>query len=367
MATWKVVADRIKLFPHPTSERLRVGKVGKFQVVVNTDNPCADGDIVVFAPERSILPEAIRAEYVNTDTGESYLQGDNRDRVGAVRLRGELSEGATLPIDWVLKSLGLSSVNDLWLNVDLSDRLGITKYVPPVPADLVGKVSHMNEADFETRFVRHDVELFHMFKDEFVEGELVDLTEKVHGSQVNIMKSESGKLTLSSKYLGHEGMLIDEDPTNSYWQAVNNSGLREILGGTQWAGIAGATSATIQVVAELIPCHRKFGYGQTKPMLRIFKLIVNGVELPLSYVLGPDSPVGEAVQKLWVPFIARIPFEPSTFAQYANGMEQVSGKELHIREGVVITPVTPRNDSEGHGLAIKFLNEKFKGAPTDFA
>jgi hypothetical protein len=45
----------------------------------------------------------------------------------------------------------------------------------------------------------------------------------------------------------------------------------------------------------------------------------------------------------------------------------VSGKELHIREGVVVTPVVPRNDSEGHGLAVKFLNSKFKGAATDIA
>lgn len=360
MATWKVVAGNIQLFPHPTSDRLFIGKIGKFQVVVNNEGGYKDGDLVVFAPERSILPEEIRGEYVNTDTGASYLQGDNHDRVGSIRLRGELSEGATLPLDWVRGKLNPlqyelgGEQNDIPLGVDLSLPLGITKYIPTIPQELVGKVSHMNEAAFENHFMRHDVELFHMFKDEFTEGELVDLTEKVHGSQVNIMKDEEGNITLTSKYLGHEGFLIDEDETNNYWQAVNNSGLRDILK-TRYFG------DSVQVVAEMIPCQKKFGYGQVKPTVCVFKVVINGEELPITESLV--SPFKD----LWVPFFATVPFDPAVFPQFADGMEQVSGKELHIREGIVITPIMPRPDSEGHSLAIKFLNSKFKGAPTDFA
>jgi RNA ligase (TIGR02306 family) len=196
-----------------------------------------------------------------------------------------------------------------------------------------------------------------MFKDEFTEGELVDLTEKVHGSQVNVLRSEDGVVTLTSKYLGHEGFVIDEDYTNKYWQAVKNSGLLDRLRSDTYKG------KSVQVIAEAIPFHKGFSYGCTEPTVRVFKLVINGEVIPLdkigySYDYFPD---------LWVPIIARMPFNSAVFNVYADGREQVSGKEIHIREGVVITPVTPRLDSEGHGLAIKYLNSKFKGAPTDFA
>ena len=211
--------------------------------------------------------------------------------------------------------------------------------------------------------MRHDVELFHMFKDEFVEGEMVDLTEKVHGSQVNIMLDESGKVTLTSKYLGQAGFVIDEDPNNNYWRAAKNSGLlARLRGDTRYEGL------NIQVCAEVIPCQKGFNYGcSTEPTLKVFKLVIDGVPLALDTVFDCEEDPKRYFSDLWVPRITRIPFTSAGFAQYADGREQVSGKELHIREGVVVTPVVPRNDSEGHGLAVKFLNSKFKGAATDIA
>ena len=170
MATWKVIADRIKLFPHSNSDHLLIGKIGKFQVVVGKENGYQEGDVVVFAPERSILPEEIRGDYTNTTTGASYLQGENHDRVGSIRLRGELSEGVTLNSDWVRNKLAQARIATKFeediiqipLGNDLSRFLGITKYTPPIPEELIGKVSRMDETAYENRFVRHDVELFYV-------------------------------------------------------------------------------------------------------------------------------------------------------------------------------------------------------------
>lgn len=367
MALWKVVADHIKLFPHPNSDRLLVGKVGKFQVVVSKENGYKDGDLVVFAPERSVLPEEIRGEYVNTDTGISYLHGEKQDRVGAVRLRGELSEGATLPLDWVRRKLKqpcdcdwvcvCGSPVDIPVGMDLSEALGITKYIPTIPEELKGKVSHMNETEFETRFHKHDVEMFRMFGEEFVPGELVDLTEKVNGSQVNVMRSLTGDVTLTSKYLGQEGFIIDRDLDNKYWAAVHNSTIESILNSFN--------EHSVQVVAEMIPCHKGFNYGQPKPTLRIFKLVIDGEEIPVSRIFNDDY--WADFRKLWVPYLGQVKFDPNVFQGFADGKEQVSGKELHIREGIVITPAVPRNNSEFRSLAVKWLNTKYKGGTEDFA
>jgi len=38
----------------------------------------------------------------------------------------------------------------------------------------------------------------------------------------------------------------------------------------------------------------------------------------------------------------------------------VSGKQLHIREGVVVRPYVDRRASDGRRLALKLINPKYK-------
>jgi len=76
------------------------------------------------------------------------------------------------------------------------------------------------------------------------------------------MLDESGKVTLTSKYLGQAGFVIDEDPNNNYWRAAKNSGLlARLRGDTRYEGL------NIQVCAEVIPCQKGFNYGcSTEPV-----------------------------------------------------------------------------------------------------
>ncbi|MEZ4410275.1 MAG: hypothetical protein R3A52_27920 [Polyangiales bacterium] len=106
---------------------MQIGKVGMYQVVVARSNGYRDGDLIVFAPVRAILPEDLRGEYTNADTGKSYLVGADHDRVGQVKLRGVLSEGVTLPPEYVTAKLGVRSLDELTPGEDLAPRLGITQ------------------------------------------------------------------------------------------------------------------------------------------------------------------------------------------------------------------------------------------------
>jgi hypothetical protein len=94
------------------------------------------------------------------------------------------------------------------------------------------------------------------------------------------MLDESGKVTLTSKYLGQAGFVIDEDPNNNYWRAAKNSGLlARLRGDTRYEGL------NIQVCAEVIPCQKGFNYGcSTEPTLKVFKLVIDGVPLALDTV-----------------------------------------------------------------------------------
>jgi RNA ligase (TIGR02306 family) len=94
MAEFRVIKSRVKVFPHPNAEKLELLKIGAFQAVVQKD-VYRDGDAVVFAPEKAVLPEAIVEDY------RKYLKGSDKNRVGTIRLRGELSMGVIIPLEQV--------------------------------------------------------------------------------------------------------------------------------------------------------------------------------------------------------------------------------------------------------------------------
>lgn len=60
-----------------------------------------------------------------------------------------------------------------------------------------------------------------------------------------------------------------------------------------------------------------------------------------------------------VPVLYKGPYSAEVVTQYTNGKETVSGKEQHIREGIVITPAEER-DEEGLGrLILKSVSEHY--------
>jgi RNA ligase (TIGR02306 family) len=351
MATWKVSAERIRLFPHPKADRLQLAKAGMFQLVVNTANGLSDGDMVIFAPKRSVLPPDLRGDYVNAQTGLSYLVGDDHDRVSSIRLRGELSEGATIRPEYVLQKLGIASLADLPLGTDLSERLGIQHYEYPIPPELVPYVTQQR-ADCPTR--THDVELLGIYRDELAPGELVYGTEKVHGRQVNVLIERDGTRHITTKGLGEKGLELYPGVDCLYTAATHNSNLLNILADT-WPG------HTVQAFAEVVPSQKGFAYGQTTPTLQVFRVLVDGSEQTILDVASRS----EVLQRLWVPVLYLGPYDEATLRPFATGKETVSGETRHIREGVVITPALPRPSHEGWNLALKIINPDFKGGDDD--
>lgn len=378
MAEFKVIADKIRLFPHPGADKLLLGKVGPFQVVVGKDNDYKEGDIVIFAPERSILPDEIKGDYCNTETGVSYLGGPDSNRVKRVRLRGEYSDGVTLNRDWVVKKLGLPVLEDIALNYDYSEALGIKKYEPPIPFNMSGQLERIEGISFA---VNHDVEQFRLYADEFIDGEPVIANEKINGSQVNIQRTSIGRWYVTSKGIGKGGLAIQEAEGNLYWQALNNSGLRELLDKSLGTD---EKNQEYQFFGEVFPCQKGYNYGQDKATLRLFRLRIDGREIPFNEIKTTSKILNDKnssfhestntfgnfwikVIELWVPVIYVGPFNVEKLVEASKGLEQVSGKQLHIREGVVVSPQDTRRSKEGFPLLLKIINPKYKDTDESFS
>ena len=351
MADWKVSAERVKVLPHPGADKLLLLKVGGYQLVASVDTGYEDGDLVVFAPERSIIPEEIRGNYTNSETGFSYLGGPHQDRVKRIRLRGEYSDGVTVDPAWVEDRLGMN-LGDLGIGKDLSALLGFARYEPPIPMGMEGVVAPLPP---HTTWTTHDVEQFRIYADQFVAGEDVVITEKIHGSLITAHRKPDTSVLVASKGHAKYHRSLVESESNLYWRAARQEDLFYRIARTP--ALAGAE---VQVFGEVIPCQKGFTYGITiAATLRLFKVVVDGAEWPLSRVRH-EAPM---LAHLWVPVLYEGPYDPEAAVAMAEGKETVSGKALHIREGVVLAPATPRRSSEGFPLKLKLINSKYKEDP----
>lgn len=215
MSTFDCRVVKIKIVPHPNAERLELAQVGDYRCVVGKDL-YKTGDLVVYIPEAAIVPEWALKNYGywDEDKNQGLLSGSNHDRVKAVKLRGELSQGLVFPARPVLeKGIGPAIVYQgqdgalhhyvVTEGEDVQEVLGITKWEPPIPTGLSGEVYNAGQ----NVTVDYDIENIKKYPDVFVEGEEVVVTEKIHGTSFQI-----GLLPNDSKY-AHEDHFTYEDET----------------------------------------------------------------------------------------------------------------------------------------------------------
>lgn len=344
---WKVVKDKIQLKTHPNADSLDIGIISGYQVVTRK-GVYKDGDVVVFVPEKSILPDAIIEEYFD----RAHLKGADKNRVGNIRLRGEVSTGVTLPE---------AVAPDAPPGEDISELLGITKYEPPVPLGMQGEVEplHIN-------VTRHDVEQFGQYYDEFDPYEDVVISEKVHGSQAAYVLDAENNFYASSKGLLSKGLVIKESETNLYWKAAVNSDIKNKMLMVKnyisdWALLVGEDLYevnSVQFFGEAIPAQGgNWEYGSKTPRVLLFdvRVKVGNQEETIEYDSLPQE-----IKDMWVPIIYKGKFSEANPYELAKGKEQVSGKELHIREGVVLRPARSRFAKDGRRLMVKIINPKYK-------
>ncbi|MGW0655421.1 RNA ligase (ATP), partial [Streptomyces umbrinus] len=209
MSTLRVTAEVLTVHEHPNADALELAQVGLYRAVV-AKGVYRSGETAVYIPEQSVLPEELIEELGLT----GRLAGSRSDRVKAVRLRGELSQGI------VCRPKALAGVDLARAaadGTDFAERLGITKWVPPIPPTMDGEVE---QAPDLLPWV--DIENIQRYPDIFAPGEDVVLTEKLHGSACLLTYfAEDGRVQVSSKGFGAKYLALTEDPRNLYWRAVH--------------------------------------------------------------------------------------------------------------------------------------------------
>lgn len=337
MSTLRVTAEVLTVHDHPGADALELAQVGLYRAVV-ARGAYRTGDVAVYIPEQSVLPAGLIEELGLT----GRLAGRDRDRVKAVRLRGELSQGIVCRPKALADTDLVRAATD---GTDFAELLGITKWVPPVPPSMSGDVESAPDL-----LPWVDIENIRRHPDIFAPGEPVVLTEKLHGTGCLLTYcAAEDRVHVSSKGFGARSLALREDPRNLYWRAVRAHGVAEAAAelaarlGARRVGVFGEVyGAGVQDLAYGADGRRDtLGYA----VFDVSAEIDGRVRwLDAAALLEGRLPL--------VPRLFSGPYDGERVLEIASGRETVSGRGLHLREGVVIRPAVERHSPVTGGRAI---------------
>jgi RNA ligase (TIGR02306 family) len=156
-----------------------------------------------------------------------------------------------------------------------------------------------------------------------------------------------GKRALSSKGYGAGGKVIREDDKNLYWRVARRYQLFERLEGLGDVMLFGETSGN--GVQDL-----HYGVPRDEPAYFAFDIAIEGRYLDCDELARICAERGIPT----LPLLYRGPFGSNCLA-LAAGREGISGKALHLREGIVIRPVKERFHPELGRVILKCINTEY--------
>jgi RNA ligase (TIGR02306 family) len=188
------------------ADAIEVAQVGGWAVVTKKGE-YAPGDRAVYFEIDAFLPEGNPGWQFLVDKASRTMDGRRGHVLRTVRLRGQVSQGLLIkPAD-----LGLDVAAPA-PGEDLAPVLGVSRYEPPVPAELSG----VARGPFPGRVRRTDQERIQNLAAELAawqaEGELWEVTEKLEGASCTFAWLD-GELHVCSRNVD-----LEDAPGNTLWR-----------------------------------------------------------------------------------------------------------------------------------------------------
>lgn len=363
MSEYKVPLTTIReILPHNNATSLEFAKVYDFNVIVSKGSYKV-GDVVVFIPPDSIIPQALEDKLF----GEGSKIKLNKHRVRQIKIRGEYSQGLLVnPED-----AGIDMNRFLTpLETDLAESLGITKYEPPQASyQGTGAIKKRDKPKENPFFHKYGgIDNFKWYPDLFAEGEMVSVTEKIHGSNIrfgyvpyvanNLWRKLLKWLGLTPKWewvYGSNNVQLQQRSsyTGFYGEDVYGKVLEKykakdkVKEGEIWYG---------ELYGDGIQGGYNYGLKQEHGLVVFDLKLQNGTEA--KYV-DADEFHSIARQRGFesVPTLYRGPFNKEEIQKLTKG-DSVFRPEQKVREGVVIKPLVETESSIGRKL-LKLISEKY--------
>lgn len=349
-----------EILPHPNADKLEITMVGGYQVVIGKDN-FKTGDLAVYIQPDSVVPQTEPFKFIWQDHVD--LDGtvpEKRRRITVKRLRKEYSEGLLMPVaDFPILFNMTTEGNSLHFKEgdDVAQFLGVTHYVPEFdrestvadtanaprlkrPKTLrgwfhfvlykLGLKGHQSQAlNTGFTFPVYDVDALKNNKRLIQSGDIVHVTEKIHGSNARYVFIDGAFYAGSRTQWKKKG-------GNVWWNAADQYPEIE-----EWC----RENEGKVLYGEVGPTQKGFRYSAEGGKTFFFAFDVYD---PTDHSWSWPADHGFATN---VPSLGAFGYGEDLVKQLADGDSLVPNAK-HIREGVVL-----RN--KRNGVTLKIVSNKF--------
>ena len=314
-----------RVLPHPNADLLELAHIKGWQCVV-PKGKYAPGALVTYVPIDAVLPLELSERLGVT----KYL---SNGRVRCAKLRGEPSFG-----------LIMDREDSSWAEgADVRERYGITKYVPPL------RPSAGDAAAPHPLFVGYtDVENLRNFPGVFEPGEDVVVTEKLHGTNCRVGLVE-GEMMAGSMGVRRQRPPAGAEASNTYWFPTTLPGVAPLL-----EELAGSHAQAILFGEVFGSKVQNLNYGRKGEFgFAAFDAFAEGRYLDAPQFFDLCARHGVPT----VPVLYRGAYSLEQVKQLAEGPTTLGGG--HVREGVVVRPARERTDPKLGRAVLKYIGDGY--------
>lgn len=330
----KVVEFTLHPHPDPEVQFLSIAKVvGKeWQCVVKTTD-MQDAKYGIHIPIDAEVP-TIHPMFAFLDK-----KGNKKPfRIKTIRLRQQLSQGLLIP-----------APEGAILDEDWTERLGVTRWEPVIPKHLAGDM--VREPGNFQKYT--SIENWKNFPTVFSNGDMVRVTEKIHGTNCRFGFVDEGKVDGLTYFVGTHKTARASDGNNLYSEVSRKLRVEEKLR---------------PLLNELAPKQHLLVFGEiygwsvqdlvydcakNQQQFRIFDVLIDHAYQPWSMV----ERVAALLEVQTVPLMYQGPFNLEETLKMRDGKTTLGGQ--HVREGVIVTAEPETYHPEVGRKIIKFISDDY--------
>jgi RNA ligase (TIGR02306 family) len=322
---------------HPNADSLDIGEVLGWQVVVKKGIH-KEGDKIVFITIDSIVPKCSWSEFlVDKEKPDKAL------RVKNIKLRGEFSSGLVIPLSQFPNQFSETVLE----GEDLTELLGVTKYVKELPANLSGETV----GDFPSHLISKTDEDNGLNDPDLVEEvfnscDELTISLKIDGSSTTLIVENGFLKEVCSRNLSKK-----ETENSTFWNAAKKLHFPEGWSGILQGEIAGNGIQRNQLklndvrlfVFQIYVDGRYMTYDEMKTFCEnVLKCDV----VPLVSKLKVENTI-----KIWENPLKKLQ-ELADKQKYNSGLDA---------EGIVVRPSSyTRSKASRRPLGFKLINRNYK-------
>jgi RNA ligase (TIGR02306 family) len=322
---------------HSNAESLEIAEILGWQTIVKKGIH-KEGDKVAFITIDTIVPRYNWSEFL-----VDQKNPDKPIRIKNIKLRGEYSSGLVIPLSEFPEQFTETVV----VGENLTELLGVTKYIKEIPANLSGETL----GDFPTSIISKTDEDNGLNDPNLVEKVLnhdshITVTQKLDGSSITLIVEDGALSQVCTRNLSKK-----ETENNTFWKAARKLSIPANWTGVIQGELVGNGIQKNQLKLEdvkifVFQISENKKYMTYEEMKDFCENSLHCDVVPLICKLGLDATI-----KLWVDPLQKLQ-ELADKQKYQSGLEG---------EGIVVRPSSyPKGYSSRRPLGFKLINRNYK-------